>query len=105
MGQSRSFRMGEGMGKQSRDKGARRELALRDLHRELGVKCERVPLSGATRYKGNGADVDVYVHGIDAPPWIGEVKARGSGEGFVTIARWLGDYDFLALWRDRAPPL
>jgi hypothetical protein len=93
------------MGKASRDKGARRERQLIAMHVDLGIKAERVPLSGAVRYQGNGADVDVYVRGSDAPPWIGEVKARASGEGFATIKRWLDDADFLALMEDRAQPL
>lgn len=75
------------------------------MHRLLGLKAERVPLSGGMRYRGGGHDIDVYPWGDDAAPWIGEVKARGSGEGFKQIEAWLGDYDFLALWRDRARPL
>jgi Holliday junction resolvase len=93
------------MGKASRDKGVRRERQLIELHRVLGIKAQRVPLSGAVRYQGNGADVDVYVRGPEAPPWVGEVKARASGEGFATIKRWLDDADFLALVEDRAQPL
>ena len=93
------------MGKASRDKGGRRERQLVTMHRELGIDAERVPLSGGTRYQGNGADVDVYVRGADEAPFVGEVKARGSGEGFATIKRWLGDNDFLALVEDRAEPL
>ena len=34
-----------------------------------------------------------------------EVKARGQGEGFRTLERWLGENDVLFLWRDRVPPL
>ena len=93
------------MGKQSRDKGARRELAIVEMHRVLGIRAERVPLSGATRYQGNGADVDLYVRGADAAPWISEVKARGGGGGFTLIKRWLGDYDALFLIEDREKPL
>ena len=33
-------------------------------HTELGIAAERVPLSGAPRYRGNGADVDLYVFGV-----------------------------------------
>jgi hypothetical protein len=64
-----------------------------------------VPLSGQSRYRGNGADVDIYVHGKDEAPWIAEVKARGDGGGFLTIERWLSDHDALFLIRDRATPL
>lgn len=36
---------------------------------------------------------------------LAEVKARGDGEGFKTLERWLGTHDALFLWRDRAAPL
>ncbi len=91
------------MGKASRDKGLRRERAIVQLHAACGLRAERVPLSGATRYRGNGADVDLYVRG--AEPLKAEVKARAEGEGFKTLERWLGDNDALFLVRDRATPL
>ncbi len=91
------------MGKASRDKGLRRERAIVDLHRKCGIHAERVPLSGALRYRGNGADVDIYVRGRE--PLKAEVKARGEGSGFRTLERWLGSNDVLFLIRDRATPL
>jgi Holliday junction resolvase len=51
------------MGKASRDKGLRRERALVEIHRQSGIPAERVPLSGATHYRGNGADIDIYARG------------------------------------------
>jgi len=90
------------MGKASRDKGLRRERAIVDLHSKCGLRADRVPLSGATHYRGNGADVDLYVRG--AAPVKAEVKARGDGDGFRTLERWLGGNDALFLWRDRAAP-
>jgi hypothetical protein len=91
------------MAKASRDKGLRRERAIVDIHMKCGMSAERVPLSGALRYRGNGADVDIYVRG--AEPLKAEVKARGEGDGFKTLERWLGENDALFLWRDRAPPM
>lgn len=91
------------MGKASRDKGLRRERAVVEIHVKCGMRAERVPLSGATRYRDNGADVDLYVRG--AAPLKAEVKARGEGGGFRTLERWLGDNDALFLIRDRATPL
>lgn len=91
------------MGKSSRDKGLRRERAIVQLHTACGLRAERVPLSGASRYRGNGADVDLYVRG--AEPLQAEVKARASGSGFRTLEQWLGDNDALFLVRDRATPL
>ena len=90
------------MGKASRDKGLRRERAIVEIHTKSGLRAERVPLSGASHYRGNGADVDLYVRG--AAPVKAEVKARGEGSGFRTLERWLGDNDALFLWRDRAAP-
>ena len=90
------------MGKFSRDKGLRRERAIVEVHAKCGIRAERVPLSGAVRYRGNGADVDLYVR--DGTPIKAEVKARGAGDGFRTLERWLGDNDALFLWRDRAAP-
>ncbi len=93
------------MGKPSRDKGQRRERQIVALHVALGIHAERVPLSGASRYQGNGADIDIYPFGEDAGALVGEVKARHSGAGFVTLERWLGENDLLFLVRDRADPL
>lgn len=94
------------MGKASRDKGARRERQIVQMHIVLGVKAERVPLSGAAVFRNTrGTDVDVYARGKDEAPFVCEVKARASGEGFATLERWLGEADALFLVRDRAPPL
>ena len=76
-----------------------------ELHRALGVRAERVPLSGAQRCRGNGADVDVYALGRDDAPLCCEVKARKDGAGFATIERWLADNDALLLRRNNAKPL
>lgn len=92
------------MGKPSRDKGARREREIVARHIEVGCHAERVPLSGATRYKNNGADVDIYAFGKDAAPLVGEVKARADGSGFAVIERWLGENDMLFLVRDQELP-
>ena len=91
------------MGKASRDKGLRRERAVVELHMKCGIHAERVPLSGASHYQGNGADVDIYARGNE--PLKAEVKARADGAGFKTLAQWLGDNDALILVRDRATPL
>lgn len=94
------------MGKASRDKGARRERQIVQLHMDIGVKAERVPLSGAMRFRNTEkTDVDVYARGSEAAPFVCEVKARGDGSGFVTLERWLGEADALFLIRDRADPL
>ena len=91
------------MGKASRDKGLRRERAIVDIHMKCGLHAERVPLSGALGYRGNDADVDLYVRG--AAPVKAEVKARADGAGFKTLLRWLGSKDALVLIQDRTMPL
>lgn len=93
------------MGKASRDKGLRRERAVVEIHTKCGIHAERVPLSGALRYQGNGGDIDIYARGRGTPPYTAEVKARGDGGGFKMLARWLAGHDALFLWQDRAAPL
>ena len=46
-------------------------------------------VQGASRYQGNGGDVDIY-HSPDGPSLCGEVKTRIDGESFATLERWLG---------------
>jgi hypothetical protein len=92
-------------GRAARRKGAERERQLVRLHQDAGVHAERVPLSGAARYQGNGGDIDVYLRGRDQPPLRCESKSRATGAGFATLERWLGEHDALFLTRDRAEPL
>lgn len=95
------------MGKSQRDKGARRERELVEHWRNIGVKAQRVPLSG----QGHGdegtyaGDVDVFAFGPDEAPLKGEVKARANGSGFKTIQTWLGKQDMLVLHADRSERL
>lgn len=63
------------------DKGQRIEREVVDLHRQLGLRAERMPLSGAARCQGNGADVDVCAFGPDEAAVVCEVKARAYGGG------------------------
>ena len=93
-------------GRRSRDKGNRREREIVERHKALGVHAERYPLSGASRFRGAGHDIDIYALGSEAAPLVAEVKAaRASGGGFTTLERWLGDYDLLVLRRDHTDPL
>jgi Holliday junction resolvase len=92
-------------GAKHRRKGDRIERELVELHKVLGIHAERVPHSGAMRYRGHGADVDVYVFGRDEPPLVCEVKSRQGGAGFAVIERWLADNDVLFCRRDRCDAL
>jgi hypothetical protein len=74
-------------------------------HRALGVHAERYPLSGASRFRGSGHDIDIYALGADEAPLVAEVKGRKNGAGFATLERWLGEYDALFLRRNNTDPL
>jgi Holliday junction resolvase len=98
--------MGETVsGARHQRKGDRVEREIVELHKQLGVPAERYPLSGASRFRGSGHDVDVYVYGKEEVPLVTEVKARGDGSGFAVLERWLGEYDALFLKRNNATPL
>ena len=89
-------------GARHRRKGNRVERELVQLHKALGVHAERYPLSGANRFRGSGHDLDIYAFGTEEGPLVAEVKSRQSGAGFVTLEKWLGEYDCLFLRRDSA---
>lgn len=93
------------MSAKERRKGGVIEREIVKLHEEIGVHAERYPLSGSSRFRGQGHDVDVYAFGTDEAPLVGEVKGRKGADGFRLLERWLGDDDMLFLRRDRARPL
>jgi hypothetical protein len=93
------------MPKTSRTKGLRVEREIVDAHKKIGVHSERYPLSGASHFRGQGHDIDIYIFGREEAPAVAEVKARKDGGGFAMLERWLGDYDLLFLRRDRAETL
>ena len=93
------------MGASERRKGMRIEHEIVNRHREIGIHAERYPLSGSTRFRGSGHDIDIYALGRDDAPLVSEVKGRKSGAGFTTLERWLDDYDALFLRRDGQEPL
>jgi hypothetical protein len=92
-------------GAKHRRKGDRVEREIVALHKELGIHAERYPLSGASRFRGQGHDVDLYPYGPDEAPMCAEIKSRKSGAGFTTLENWLGDYDVLFLKRNNADSL
>lgn len=85
-------------GRRSKRKGDRIEREVVARHVALGVPAQRVPLSGAAGGLFGG---DVVAEGIGRI----EVKARASGAGFVTLAKWLGNADALVLRQDHAEAL
>jgi Holliday junction resolvase len=92
-------------GARHRRKGDRIEREIVDRHKALGTHAERYPLSGASRFRGSGHDIDVYLFGRDEAPLVCEVKGRKSGAGFATIEKWLAEFDGLFLRRNNADPL
>ena len=92
------------MSRSQRDKGARAERDIVDRHKAIDVHAERYPLSGASRFRGAGHDVDLYPFGRDAAPLVAEVKARKNGSGFALLEKWLGEHQVF-LRRNRADPL
>ena len=91
-------------GARHRDKGNRVEREIVSRHKVLGIHAERYPLSGASRFRGSGHDIDIYVFGRNETPVVAEVKGRKSGAGFATLEKWLADYDALFLRRDNTDP-
>lgn len=92
-------------GARHRRKGDRIEREVVDRHRALGTDAERYPLSGASRFRGSGHDIDLYLFGRDNAPLVAEVKGRADGAGFALLERWLGEFDALFLRRNNADPL
>lgn len=78
-------------------KGRRAEHAIVKLHTDLGVEASRVPLSGVLG--------GVFSDDVDLPYGKGEVKARASGSGWKTLAKWMKACPVMFLKEDRKPPL
>jgi hypothetical protein len=92
-------------GARHRRKADRCERELVAAHKTIGIFCERYPLSGASRFRGSGHDLDLYIWGREQAPAVCEVKARKGGTGFTTLEKWIGDFDCLFLKRNNADPL
>jgi Holliday junction resolvase len=92
-------------GARHRHKGNRIERELVERHEAIGVHAERYPLSGASRFRGSGHDIDLYPFGREEAPLVAESKARKNGAGFVQLEKWIGEYDALFLRRNNADPL
>lgn len=86
------------MGRASRSKGARREVAVVNAHRERGIYARRTPQSGANPDYGSH-DIDIHWKGQDAAPLIAEVKGRNKLPAW--LRGWLGENDVLILHEDR----
>ena len=66
------------------------------------LRCPRDhSLSGASRFRGSGHN-GLYPFGCEEAPLVAELEVRKSGDGFVQLEQWLGDYDALFLRRNNA---
>ena len=92
-------------GARHRRKGDRIEREIVERHKAIGIHVERYPLSGASRFRGSGHDLDIYPFGQEEAPIVAELKARKNGAGFVQLETWLGEYDALFLRRNNADPM
>ena len=92
-------------GARQRQKSDRIERELVERHKAIGIHAERYPLSGASRFRGSGHDLDIYPFGQEETPIVAESKARKNGAGFVQLEIWLGEYDALFLRRNNADPM
>lgn len=61
-------------GRSPRRKGDRGEREIVGRHLALNVHSERVPHSSAMRYRGHGADVDVYAFGPQECPLVSDAN-------------------------------
>jgi hypothetical protein len=86
-------------------KSDRIERKIVARHATIGIKAERYPLSGGSRFRGSGHDVDIYAFGKDEGPLVAEVKSGKSGSGFATIDSSLANYGALILRRNNTDPL
>ena len=89
-------------GRRSQRKGSRRERELVNAHRELGLRCERIPLSGGSHYQGCNHDIDLHLFAGE-PPLRCESKSRATG--FKQIAGWLNGHHVLFLRADHSEVL
>lgn len=87
------------MGKYSKDKGYRAEVAVVNLAKSFGLAAHRVPFSGAIM----GYPDDVVLRYPDGDEERGEVKCRG--DGFANLYHWLEDVALLFVKADRKPIL
>jgi hypothetical protein len=95
---------GQRGGHRSRAKGDRIEREIVSRHAAIGIKAERYPLSGGSRFRGSNDDVDIYAFGKDEGPLVAEVKSGKSGSGFAAIDSSLANYGVLILRRNNTDP-
>ena len=89
-------------GRKHKQKGDRVERKVVQLHKNMGILAERIPLSGAAGGSFSG-DLKLFIWGGEAA--TAEVKGRKTGSGWKTIRDWLANNDLLFLVEDFQEPL
>ncbi len=84
--------------RRSRQKGAEGEREVVHLHEAMGIHAVKVPLSGATGYRG-GEDVDIHVD--DGEPLRAQVKRQATDAGWKMALGQLGKACALFFRQDR----
>ena len=90
------------MSSKSKRRGYQVEIYIRDKLLEVGIPCERVPLSGLMGGKYSG---DLSIPSVAESEFRAEVKARRSGEGFSVLEKWMKDNDIMFLKRNNKDPM
>ena len=97
-------------GRRSRDKGARVERNMVAKLEEIGIRAQRVPLSGSVGGAKPTDDMaeqfrDDLLCKLEFWLFRAEVKARAKADGWSQVKSWLGNSDMLLLVEDRKEPL
>lgn len=90
------------MSSPSKVRGYQVEKWLERKHKENGIDCERVPLSGSMGGKYSG---DLAIPNVERRAFVCESKARRDGTGFKVIEGWLEEKDILFIKRNNQNPM
>ena len=69
------------------------------------MHAERYPLSGASRFRNSGHDIDIYALGRKECPLVAECKGRKNGGGVNGVYRRLENARQAERIRSEGPPL
>jgi hypothetical protein len=89
-------------GRASKVKGSRVEREIVKRLNSIGLKSQRIPLSGSV---GGNFQGDILIDSPFGGTLRAEVKARKNGEGFVGLLKWLGEHELLFLRKDKEEPV
>lgn len=90
------------MSSKSKRRGYAVEKLLERKHRDAGIPCERVPLSGSI---GGAYAGDLAIPSVSGREFTIESKARKTGTGFKVLEGWMEDKDILMIKRNNQEPM